>query len=306
VSEFPSIDRTRLALAPHLIWEGILAGLVVIASVLGALVPSASVFAHGSLFLRFGLLLPVAVGLALSLRTGTPNLAVGGIAAMSGVLYAELMVQGAPAVVAGLVAVLIALVFGAVLAFVTALTRAPGWAVSLAGLAVAESVALGVANNGNILLRGGGLGTGVLDTLAVVFALVSVAGGALWLMPAVRAAFAPGQAGRVSLLGALLGFVGSSGLAALAGVFQAGYLHAASATDATAILLTAVGAVLLGGVSASGRGGGIAGTVLGAFLLTVIYFWAVIEAAPFWVNTLVPAAVAIVLGAVVSRFVNQD
>ncbi len=306
MSDSPVIDRPRSLLIPHLVWEGILAGLVVIVSVLAVSLPSVSVFSHGTLFLRYAYVLPVAVGLALSMRTGAANLAVGGIATMSGVLYADLIAEGSSALVAGLAAVAIALGFGLVLALVTALSRVPGWAVTLAGLAVTEAIAIGVPNGQTIAIRTGGLGTGALDAIAVVFVIVSLAGGVLWLTPPVRATLGPAPSGRVTLPGALAGIVGSSVLAALAGVFQAGYIHSASPVDSTPLLLTAVAAVLLGGVSASGRGGGVAGTVLGSFLLTVIYFWALIDNEPSWVGSLVPPAVAIVVGACVSRFVNQD
>src|SRR4029079_1894687 len=124
---------------------------------------------------------------ALSLRTGTPNLAVPTIAGAAGAGYAKLAVNGWPAIVALLLALLAAVVFGLVLGLVTGVTGLPGWAVSLAGLAVAQAVTFELTNGTTLLVPGSAVlssGTGLV--WALLFLLVSVGGGALWLVPAVQ------------------------------------------------------------------------------------------------------------------------
>jgi len=62
----------------------------------------------------------------------------------------------------------------------------------------------------------------------------------------------------------------SSFLAALAGILQAGRLAAASPVAGTGIALQVAAVVLLGGTSFSGGIGGVVGTVLGVFFLSIL------------------------------------
>ena len=312
MSQPSTTDRPPVVLAVHLVWEAILLLVVGIVAVLAATVPEVSVFSHGNVWSRLVLLGLPAIALAFSLRTGTPNLAIGAMAGASGAIFAELNVDGWAGPAAGLVAVLLTVLFGLVLALIVGL-GAPVWAVSLGGLAVAQAVSLGVnqTKGSTVLLHASGLSPGVFQGLAVPVVLVSLAGGALWALPGPRQALslgaparAPGGRATGRLVPALVGFGGSSLLAALAGILNVLYLHASMPQDSASVLLPALGAVLLGGVSAHGRGGGIAGTILAVFLLDLIGLWLLIEGVPSWVATTLIAGLAILVGTVIGALLS--
>ncbi len=300
---------SRFSVLAHVVWEGVLLVLAVIVTVLG--LAAGHVFAGPGPWPQLGILGILAGALALSLRTGTPNLALASVAPLSGLLYAVLVTAHWPVALAAAVGVLAALGFGLVLAVIVGLTGAPAWAVSLGGAALGGTI--GLANGATPRLLSHGLITSSwLSGFAVLFVVGSVAGGALWLAPGVRSGLratavngepAPGMGRR--FLAALVGLGGSSLLAGLAGVLETSRLAAATFTSGQFELLFALGAALLGGVSLTGRGGGIAGTALAAYLLVVIQLLLVVDHDPAWVARSLPVSVAILLGVLVSRLLDR-
>ncbi len=76
---------------------------------------------------------------------------------------------------------------------------------------------------------------------------------------------------RVSILGTNVAAYGLSGLfAALAGLFFAMQTGSGSPTVGNQYVLPAIAAVVIGGTSLAGGRGGLAGTIIGAFILTLI------------------------------------
>lgn len=301
----------KVSLVARIAWEAVL--------LLGALVVLALGVADGHFFggggpwpqlAVFGLM---AAGVALSLRTGTPNLAVTGIAQFAGLLYVQLRApsrgpgDGWPDVPAILAVLVVCLGIGVVLALLTGLTGAPAWAVSLGGLALVLTVSFAAWGNTPTRLLvpyGGPPGNpnGLLTAFAAVFAVGSVAGGLLWLLPGVRTLTVAGDVGPGRrLLGALVGLGGSSLLAGLAGVLQAKLLEGANLAGGDQLLLLVFGAALLGGASLAGRGGGIAGTVLATFILVGAGRLVLLQGGTSWTSTFLPASVAIVVGVLVSQ-----
>jgi ribose/xylose/arabinose/galactoside ABC-type transport system permease subunit len=299
---------------PHLVWEGVL--LLVTVAVAGAAAALSPVFTGDGLWWTMAYVGLVASGLALSLRTATPNLAVGGIAGAAGAGYAWLVAEGELAPLLAAVVVLIAaVVLGAVLGAVAGVTSAPAWAVSLAGLAATYAFAVAVLGPG---------GTPVAEQLPgpldaagtwfAVFLLLSLGGGGVLAVPSVRRLLGAnrttgGDAVRFTgrrLVGALVGFVGSSVLASLAGLALVVQLRVAFGGAGDLFLLfLGLGAALIGGVSVFGGRGGIAGTVLGVALLAVIVRWLDIElgADHPWSRWVV-VVVAILLGIGLSRLIE--
>jgi ribose/xylose/arabinose/galactoside ABC-type transport system permease subunit len=299
---------SRFSVLAHLVWEGVLLVAALVVTMLG--VAEGHVFTGPGPWSQVAIVGMLAAGLALSLRTGTPNLAVASIASVSGLLYAVLITDGWPIAPAALLAVLAALGFGAVLAVLVGLTGAPAWAVSLGGVAVASTIGLA---NGLMprYIPQGLITNGWLTGFAALFVVGSVAGGALWLVPGVRAGLrapavngAPAPAVGRRLLAALVGLGGSSLLAGLAGVLGTGRLTVAVFTGTDSSLLFALGAVLLGGVSLTGRGGGVAGTALGAYLLVIVRQVLLVDGDRSWAAMALPATVAVLLGLVVSRVLD--
>lgn len=300
----PPPARSR-AILVHVGWEAILLVLVLLTAAVVA--ATGTLFRGGMPWYNVAAAGLLASAFALSLRTATPNLAVGAIAVLSGATYAKLVQNDVTSILAGVVAVLAALLLGAVLGLVAGLTSVPGWAVSLGGLGLAQGIAFGLLDGRSVPTGSGPGGTGRAIFWTLVFVAVSVGGGVLWLLPGVRAALGanrlpddPVRFRAAKLTGALAGLGGSSLLAGLSGVVLVTYVGVASPATGDNLLLAA-GAALLGGVSAFGGRGGIAGTVLATALLVFANHGLIQADVPRWVTFYLPAAVAILIGVAVSR-----
>jgi ribose/xylose/arabinose/galactoside ABC-type transport system permease subunit len=276
-------------LLPNLVWEGVLLVVLVILAILllatGTHSPVTGVMALAA---NTGL---IASGLALSLRTGTPNIAVGSVATFGAVLVEELVEKGkvgvAPAV---LIVLVVAMVAGAIIGVFTVVASVPAWAATVGLGFIAQTVAYQVSG-GNVV-PGTVFGYSI-DLWFAVFAVLSVGGGLLWLVPAVRdrlgaarKATEPGQwvtPDANAVLGAVVGLGGSCLLAALGGIGFASYLGAGDPTTAGfGTTVEALAVVLLGGVSLFGRRAGVLGTVFGMLIISAIYYLCSVHGVSSW------------------------
>ncbi len=289
-----------VSIVPRLVWEAILLVLAVVVTAIA--VAQGHFFAAGGMWPQFAADGLMAAGLALSLRTGTPNLAVAAIASLAQLVYVLLVDQRVPAAGAGAVALLAALALGSAMALVVRLAAVPAWAVSFAGIAIVEVVAYSQAATVPAL-PAGTPGPALFEVAAALFALGSVAGGLLWLRPAVRGAIGPTAPGPVR---ALVGLGGSSLLAGVAGLLLAGYTGMAGFVGDETVLLLVFGAVVLGGVSVRGQGGGIAGTVLGVYLLVAVEYAGAVHGGPLWLRRALPDTLAIVVGLLAGALLSRQ
>jgi ribose/xylose/arabinose/galactoside ABC-type transport system permease subunit len=310
--------RSLPVLVPHLIWEAVLLVLVVV--VVATAAARTPLFEGDAVWWSLAAMGLLASGLALSLRTGTPNLAVGSIAALSAGLYVVLVNEAELApVVAALLALVAVVLLGGLLGLVAGLTSVPAWAVSLGGLALAQAVAFAVIDDpAGVALRDELPGLNRAAGWLTVFLVLSLGGAALFALPAVRRFFGartgtgPGRFSGARLVGALVGFVGSSALAGMAGIAMVSQLRFyAPGQFGLLWLLLSLAAVLIGGVSAFGGRGGIAGTVLGVALVTVTWRWVdfelVLADVDRWLNQSVVwliAGLVILAGVGVSRLLE--
>ena len=249
----------------------------------------------------------IAVGIALSLRANSVNLAVGPIAYAAALFFADGSDQGI-LVTAGLT-LLLALGAGVVIAVLVAGFHVPSWAASFgAALALlvwidqhrAEKVAGGVYDpHKHALYWFAGL------------AVLSVAGGLLGMIKPIRRGigrFRPvaDPARRRGGVGGALSAVtlmGSSVLAAGAGIVLALDQRDVTPTEnGLALTGLALGAALLGGTSAFGRRGGIFGTLLSVILIVLLVRYS--NAEKWNVSLLAVAAFSIGGGLVVTRLVE--
>lgn len=297
--------RRVAGLVAHLGWEAALLLFTVLAAVL-LLVRSDGRGLGLSFWLNFAATGLLASGFALSLRTATPNLAVGSLAMLSGLLYADLRSEDWPGFVAAALAVAAVTVLGLILGVVTGLTSAPSWAVSLAGVAAVQAIAFGLYGAQGALTHAGRPETWEGIVWSVVFVVGSLAGGALFLVAPVRRFLSanrtsgdPARWRPARFVGGLVGFGGSSLLAGLAGVVLTGYLGAAFPTGDVYRTLTAVAIVLLAGVSVFGRRGGVTGTVFATALLLLVILNVQLGGAASWVSSLI-LALAVLFGVFVS------
>jgi ribose/xylose/arabinose/galactoside ABC-type transport system permease subunit len=300
--------RDRLAI--HLVWEVLL---LVLAVVFVRMALAATPEAHlADIFRPAGYLGLIAAGFALSLRTGTPNLAVGAIATGTGILGAHLAsADGWSLWVAMMVAVAAAAATGLAAGLVVAVLSVPSWAVTLSVALMVTAVDVLLYGSAPAQVKVSGAYPAGWWLLA--FAMLSLGGGALWLVPGVRTALSasrearePGQrAGLPAALGAVAGLTGSSMLAGIGGValmtFDLYLDPGASGADLT---LAALAAALIGGVSVFGRRAGVAGTALGVVMVQTTWFlMAWHDARPAWYDLTLVAMVLFGLG--VSRAVES-
>lgn len=301
------MSRSGGSIRPHLIWEAVLLALTVVAAVVWYSQDGSRLSPLVFNIASAGLL---ATAFALSLRTATPNLAVVAVGALAGLTYAEVLDAGAPVLVAAVAAIAAAAFFGLGMGLIAGLLQAPGWAVSLGGLALTQGILLATTGSGGPRrlasegwIRSDGAGAGWL----VLFLLLSIGGAVVWSVPAVRRALSgnrvagePPSPFGARLLGAVIGLGGSSLIAGAAGVLLAGRMGAATPSADIGQLTLVAGAVLLGGVSVAGGRGGFAGTVLGVTLLCLVQMTILVADGPRWLPTVV-FALAILAGLGVSR-----
>ncbi|GAA4493119.1 hypothetical protein GCM10023191_030060 [Actinoallomurus oryzae] len=303
----PDASAGRDRLLPHLVWEGVL--LVVTAVLMIGVAAGASGHGVESALSQAGYLGLLAAGLAFSLRTGSPNLAAGTITAFSGTLAAYLATgHGWGKFAALLVAVLLAAFIGLLLGALAVLLSVPSWALTLGAAAVLQAIMLKITHGMLIPIRFGSYSTAMWYG---IFFVVSVGGGALWLVPGVRGAL--GGARRTGDparwtdprggLGVLAGLTGSSFLAGLAAVPLLMFFRQAE-PDTVTLTTLPLAAVLLGGVSVFGRRAGVFGTLFAVTILALIHWIIAYNGGSSWIGTLV-VGLAAVVGLGVSRGIES-
>ena len=313
----PAAHRRPVArdrLWPHVVWEIVLAAGVVAAVFAVRHEDQGALSGAG----RDNLLVLVSAGIllgsafALSLRAAVPNLAVGAVAVVAGVLTAWLQAEhGYELRIAALIALGGAVALGLVTAFVVVGFRLPGWAVGLGAALGLWAAAQSLSAGRTLTLDGVPNLRDWAWPLAIGAAALSVIGGVLGLLP--RARLTLGQyrpsgdpaAARGSRAGltATAALIGSMLLAAGAGLILAMRVRTAVPDDGFTLLGVAAAAAFLGGTSAYGRRGGVFGTVLAAGFLQLATLWLRLVDAGAWTR---PALLggAIVLGLLVGRVVE--
>ena len=313
----PAAHRRPVArdrLWPHLVWEIVLAAGVVVA-VFAVRHEDRQALSGAGLD---NLLVLVAAGIllgsafALSLRAAVPNLAVGAVAVVAGVLTAWLQAEhGYELRIAVLITLGGAVALGLVTALVVVGFRLPAWAVGLGAAFGLLAAAQSMSGGRTLTLDGVPNLRDWAWPLAIGAAALSVLGGVLGLLPRARltlgqyrpAGDAAAARGSRAGLTATAALVGSMLLAAGAGLILAMRVRAAVPDDGFALLGTAAAAAFLGGTSAYGRRGGVFGTVLAAGFLQLAALWlGLVEAQPWTRPALLGGA--IVLGLLVGRVVE--
>jgi ribose/xylose/arabinose/galactoside ABC-type transport system permease subunit len=256
----------------------------------------------------FGLL-----GLAagVSLRAGAPNLAIGPVAVAAGIYFAQ---RGAEGVVPPtLMALVTALVLGAVTAVLVVGVHVPGWAASLA--AAGAGVVWLYQQPPEVALAGGFDPTGRAMVLFVAFVAVGAVGGLLGTVKPIRRAlgrFRPvgDPARRRGLAAALLTTMAimlSMALAVVGGVILVAGSDApvqgSAGTQWFEYGLIGFAVALVGGTSAFGRRGGVFGTTLA--VLAFVLFDRYQQAMGWSIALLATASVAVAVGLVVTRLVER-
>jgi ribose/xylose/arabinose/galactoside ABC-type transport system permease subunit len=297
----PEPERDRLSV--HLIWEAFL-GLVAVVLV-GVLLATEPGRAMTTVLQQAGAIGLLAAGLSLSLRTGTPNLAVGALAGFTGGLAAYLSFNNGWSVpVAMTVGVAAAVGIGVVLGALIGVLSVPAWAATLGAATILEAGIIGLTDGRSTFA--GITSEYPTGTWFGLFLLVSLGGGVLWLIPGLRqrlsAVRRPGEPGRWGGLwpglGALVGITGSSFLAGLGGVAQLSLVRIADPQAGQFLVFLALAAVLLGGTSVFGRRAGVTGTASAVMIILIARVLFLLHGVPGWVaNLFVGLMILLGLGA---------
>lgn len=306
--------KARNALARHS-WIGPLAALV--------LVYAAFAFASPDTFARASNLVTMsrqtvvvaiaAVGMTLVIVHGGIDLSVGSAVALATVVIASLLKAGHGPLVASLGGIATCAACGlAVGALVTGLRVTP-FIVTLGAMTVLRGVAKGIAHEQKIDADPRGL-----DDLLVPSSRLLLPAG-VWIAIAVAALFAAvlrytrfgrhvvaigsnEQAARLSgvavELTKLLVYAVAGVLVGLAGVMEFATLTVGDPTDSAGLELEVIAAVVIGGASLSGGEGSIAGSIVGALLMTVIRTGCTHLGWPNWVQEIVTGGIIVVAVAV--------
>nr|BFE58756.1 hypothetical protein GCM10020063_032820 [Dactylosporangium thailandense] len=285
----PPPARPLRELLPHLIWEAVLLLVAIGVAVTLYSGKGERLFTSGGIWLPIASLGFATTGLALSLRTGTPNLAVGPLASLAAFLYADQGMGVAILAVAGL---------GLLLALIVGLTGMPAWAVTLIGGLAASATVIGATGGKVTPLRD--IPDGPRWIWGIAFIVVSLAGGVVFAIPAVRRYLsanrpAGGETGAFSLaklVGALAGVFGSSVLAAVAGVVLTIQQVSAGVID-PGFTLAGLVCALLAGVSPFGRRAGILGVVLAVVIYVCTRYLLTLENLDIWITMLIEALIGL-------------
>jgi ribose transport system permease protein len=257
-----------------------------------------------------------AVGMTIIMVQGGIDLSVGSLVALTTVVIARGLRADLGPVLAVLLALVLAAGCGCVNGALTARLRITPFIVTLGTMSVLRGTAKGLADEQKIdvdprgledlmlpgvtpLLPPGVWLTLAIACLAAAFLVYTVHGRhivATGSNPA-TAELCGVPTGRVTLLVYALGGL----LAGLAGVLEFATLTVGDPTDSLGLELEVIAAVVIGGGSLSGGQGSIAGTLVGALLLTVIKTGSTHVGLPNWVQEIV-TGIIIVLAMGIDRY----
>jgi ribose transport system permease protein len=229
-------------------------------------------------------LIVLAVGQTFAVSTAGIDLSMGSVLTLSGVVLGQLYSHGRSIWIGMLAAVLVGAAVGFVNGFVIAKARINDFIVTLGSLSIAAGVALVISSGKPVevinrtMLDLSTKSVGPLRLGVVVALLIAVAAhvvlfqtrfGTHLLATGGNAEGSRAVGVRIARV-KIAAYTISGAMAGLAAVLLVARIGSAEPAAATSLLLNAVAAVVLGGVSLFGGRGTIAGPVIGAVLLTAL------------------------------------
>lgn len=222
----------------------------------------------------------VAYGMTFVIVSGSIDLSVGSIVALTGVVTAMLADQGGSQVVAIAVALVVGLLAGLLNGVVFAFGKIPSFIVTLGMLQVARGLTLLLSDGAaRPMPFDGVLGNiGIMPWILVVGVLITVAAAVLFQLTLFgRRVRAIGGNERVATLAGVPSrrikvavFAFSGFMAGLGGVILASRLGTGSPTAGTGFELDVIAAVVIGGTPLTGGLGRISGTLVGAVIISML------------------------------------
>lgn len=236
-----------------------------------------------SVLQSFATLGPVALGLGLTMMIREFDLSVAGTFSLAGCV--AILLGPADPWLAGLVAILLGLAAGAVQGLIMTRLQLGSVGVTLGGLLTLLGIAYVVTGNETVTQAGQGIAQAINAPMLGIFSWRSLAALLVFAIAALlvgctrigrdliavggdrRAARTAGVNDRAMVVGI---FAVSGGLSALSGVLLAYSLAAATPSGLSEVLVPAVAAAILGGVSLSGGTGTPAGIAVGVLVLCLL------------------------------------
>ena len=229
-------------------------------------------------------LIVLAIGQTFAVATAGIDLSMGSVLTLSGVVLGQLYQDGRSIWIAMLAAVLVGAAVGFLNGFVIAKAKISDFIVTLGSLSIAAGVALVISDGKPVeviqktMLD---LSTNSVGPLrwSVILALVVAVGAHILLFQTrfgTHLLATGGNAEGSRAVGVrvarvkMAAYTISGAMAGLAAILLVARVGSAEPAAATSLLLNAVAAVVLGGVSLFGGRGTIAGPVIGAVLLTAL------------------------------------
>jgi ribose transport system permease protein len=239
----------------------------------------------------------VAIGQTYVIIKGGIDLSVGSIAALSGVIAAEMMTSGSPIWLSVIVGALGGVVCGLLNGAIISYGKIPPFIATLGMMGIARGAVLVITDGIPVSglpkafgKLGGGTFLGIPMPIILMVIIAIIMSFVLSRSRFGRSVYAIGSNEKASFLSGInvnktkLGVYGLSGLlAGIAGIILTSRLISAAPTAGQNYELDAIAAAVIGGASLSGGVGTIVGTLIGAFimgilrnglnLLGVSYYW---------------------------------
>jgi len=296
-------------------WFGPLLALIAVYGLFAALTPET--FARSINLLTMGrqtvVVAIAAVGMTLVMVKGGIDLSVGSAVALTTVVIARALQQGMSPVTAVLLGVAVAAGTGCLNGGLIASLHITPFIVTLGTMSVLRGAAKGLADEQKIDADPQGLEE-LMAVLApehawllfppgiwVAIGLALLAAGLLHYTRTGRHVVAIGSNVRTALLCGVpvarvtvLVYALAGALAGVAGVMEFSTLTVGDPTDSIGLELEVIAAVVIGGGSLSGGQGSIAGTLIGALLMTVIKTGCTHVGLPNWVQEILTGVIIVV------------
>lgn len=289
-------------------WLGPLVALVVVYAIFGALTPDTFLRSQNTISMaqKTVIVATCSLGMTMIIASGGIDLSTGSIVAFTSVLLARLLRAGWGAPSAVLVAVLAGGAVGAIVGFLVGRFKLMPFIVTLGSMSILRGAAKGLADEQKIDAPPRGLEKLVSADLSspslwITLALAVLVACVLLYTRFGRHVFAVGSNEATARLCGIdtvrvkvLVYTISSLLAGVAGAMEFSKLTVGDPTDAVGLELKVIAAVVIGGAPLTGGEGSVAGSVLGALLMTVIETGGVSRGWPSWVEEIVTGVIIVV------------
>jgi ribose/xylose/arabinose/galactoside ABC-type transport system permease subunit len=290
---------------------GVFFGLVLVATIFGVLV-GRQFFAPANLELmarQTAIVCMAALGMTIVIAAGGIDLSVGSMIALTTVVIALMLRADHSPLVAAIAGVAAAAVCGLVNGLLITQLKVVPFIVTLGTMLIVRGAAKGFAEERRIeapiswlndLLRTRGAGAVLPAGIWAVIGLALVVAGVLRYTRFGRHVFAIGSNERMArLCGVAIAptkiavYTVSAALVGMAGLLQFSKLSVGDPTVAVGLELDIIAAVIIGGGSLTGGRGTVAGTVIGAAIMTIIQLGCTQKGLANWVQQIVTGGIIV-------------